>query len=196
MSFKVFLLKVQNKPKLKLNHNIYLYHAMTHVEAVISTPKWCSCPLYRKKKCYDDSSMTGDPALYSASSSSVDRTRMVIQFNSHLKLRIFSSFLVLEFSYTVLPNYEFFCMWHHVVCRFVWLNKIILPFWLRDTLKRVLNLPQNTIMEYKAHQSSLKYDKLTWLGSTFNHHRHKTCLLTIRHLLLKAYYYYNKGCQK
>ncbi|RMX56489.1 hypothetical protein pdam_00014928 [Pocillopora damicornis] len=26
----------------------------------------------------------------------------------------------------------------------------------RDTLKRVLNLPQNTIMEYKAHQSSLK----------------------------------------
>ena len=173
-----------------------MYHAMTHVEAVISTPKWCSCPLYRKKKYYDDSSMTGDPALHGASSSSVDRTRMVIQFNSHLKLRIFSSFLVLEFSYTVLPNYEFFCMWHHVVCRFVWLNKIILPFWLRDTLKRVLNLPQNTIMEYKAHQSSLKYDKLTWLGSTFNHHRHKTCLLTIRHLLLKAYYYYNKGCQK
>lgn len=27
---------------------------------------------------------------------------------------------------------------------------------IRDTLKRVLNLPQNTIMEYKAHQSSLK----------------------------------------
>ena len=173
-----------------------MYHAMTHLEAVISTLKWCSCPLYRKKKYYDDSSMTGDPALHSASSSSVDRTRMVIQFNSHLKLRIFSSFLVLEFSYTILPNYEFFCMWHHVVCRFVWLNKIILPFWLRDTLKRVLNLPQNTIMEYKAHQSSLKYDKLTWLGSTFNHHRHKTCVFTIRHLLLKAYYYYNKGCQK
>ena len=149
-----------------------MYHAMTRVEAVISTPKWCSCPLYRKKIYYDDSSMTGDPALHSASSSSVDRTRMVIQFNSHLKLRIFSSFLVLEFSYTVLPNYEFFCMWHHVVCRFVWLNKIILPFWLRDTLKRVLNLPQNTIMEYKAHQSSLKYDKLIWLVSAFNI-RHK-----------------------
>lgn len=27
---------------------------------------------------------------------------------------------------------------------------------IRDTLKRVLNLPQNTIMEYKAHLSSLK----------------------------------------
>ena len=28
---------------------------------------------------------------------------------------------------------------------------------IRDTLRRVLNLPPNTIMEYKTHNDSLKY---------------------------------------
>lgn len=29
---------------------------------------------------------------------------------------------------------------------------------IRDTLRRVLNLPTNTIMEYKTHNDSLRYD--------------------------------------
>ena len=31
---------------------------------------------------------------------------------------------------------------------------------IRDTLRRVLNLPPNTIMEYKTHNDSLKYVQL------------------------------------
>ena len=35
-------------------------------------------------------------------------------------------------------------------------NELVTRERIRDTLKRVLNLPANTIMEYKAHMDSLK----------------------------------------
>lgn len=41
---------------------------------------------------------------------------------------------------------------------------------IRDTLRRVLNLPTNTIMEYKTHNDSLRYGwslhqgALGWVG--------------------------------
>ena len=50
----------------------------------------------------------------------------------------------------------------------IWFQEDILSLWnrtasdqvttsrIRDTLKRVLNLPTNTIMEYKTHTDSLK----------------------------------------
>lgn len=59
------------------------------------------------------------------------------------------------------------------VTLFVWLQEDILSIWnktandqvttsrIRDTLRRVLNLPPNTIMEYKTHNDSLKYDSHT-----------------------------------
>ena len=43
-----------------------------------------------------------------------------------------------------------------IIILFFWYALIDCICYYRDTLKRVLNLPQNTIMEYKAHQSSLK----------------------------------------
>ena len=52
---------------------------------------------------------------------------------------------------------------------------------IRDTLKRVLNLPPNTIMEYKTHTDSiklvlLKYNGLLDLIPLYGPHREKTCL--------------------
>lgn len=50
---------------------------------------------------------------------------------------------------------------------------------IRDTLRRVLNLPPNTIMEYKTHTDSIKYVCLfVLLFSLLSHTFINVCMLT------------------
>lgn len=45
---------------------------------------------------------------------------------------------------------DILALWNRTACDQVTTSRI------RDTLKRILNLPPNTIMEYKTHNDSIK----------------------------------------